>query len=276
MDPITIDLDAYCRRIGYDGPRAPTLAVLRDTCRLHLAAIPFENIDSLTGIVPELDPGALEGKLVRRRRGGYCFEQNTLMKLALRGFGFEVEALGARVRMDMPDDQMTPRTHVLLRAEVEDRSFVVDVGFGGFTPTGPLLFEPGMEQTTPNERYRIDETDDEFTLSANIANAWKRLYRFNRVEQFPIDHEVNNFYVAAWPRSFFRNALVAAKPAANGRHLLFNDRLTFQHSDGRREEEIIETCEALTAVLVEVFGITVPDPPALSAAFRRIRDAREE
>ena len=269
-----IDLDAYIHRIGYDGPREPTLAVLRDLVRLHTLAIPFENLDPLLGRPIGLDPASLDAKLVRDKRGGYCFEQNTLFQLALRSLGFEAKALAARVLLNQPEGAVTPRTHVLLRVEAERRSYLTDVGFGSLTPTGPLLFEPGREQETPHERYRIMRTGREFELFVRIAQDWMRLYRFHLIEHFPIDHEVDNHYVATWPRSFFRNAVIAARPSAWGRHLLFDDRLTFQHPDGRREETTLADADALMTALAGIFGIAVPDEAALAAAFRAILAAR--
>ena len=41
------DLDAYLRRIAYEGPREPSLVTLRAIVAAHSAAIPFENIDVL-------------------------------------------------------------------------------------------------------------------------------------------------------------------------------------------------------------------------------------
>ena len=41
----------------------------------------------------------LERKLVTERRGGYCFEQNLLLKAALEALGAEVEMFLARVRV---------------------------------------------------------------------------------------------------------------------------------------------------------------------------------
>ncbi len=75
-----IDLDAYFRRIGYSGPRTPTLDALRAVVAGHTAAIPFENMDALLGRAPLLAPAALLGKLVGQRRGGYCYEQNALLR----------------------------------------------------------------------------------------------------------------------------------------------------------------------------------------------------
>ena len=72
-------LDAYLARIGYEGPREPSLLALRGIVAAHSAAIAFENIDVLLKRDVSLDLATLQRKLVHRRRGGYCFEQNTLL-----------------------------------------------------------------------------------------------------------------------------------------------------------------------------------------------------
>ena len=93
-----VDLDAYCARVGYAGPCEPTLEVLQSLQRLHPAAIPFEAIDVQLGCGVSLDPAVVDAKLIGARRGGYCFEQNSLFKRVLRTMGFEVSNLLARPR----------------------------------------------------------------------------------------------------------------------------------------------------------------------------------
>src|SRR4051794_21946874 len=98
MRPEVIDLDAYLARIGVRGPlRAdrPTLDLLSEA---HVRTIPFENLDVLLGRPIDLEPSAIERKLVGDRRGGYCFEQNTLMLAVLGQLGFAVRPISARVR----------------------------------------------------------------------------------------------------------------------------------------------------------------------------------
>src|SRR5690606_7025466 len=134
-----LDLDAYCARIGYDGPREPTLATLRALHALHPAAIAFEALDVMLGRGIDLAPAAVEAKLVHQRRGGYCFEQNGLFQRVLAAMGFEVEALLARVLWRTPADAPPrPRTHMALRVMVEGEPWLADVGFGGCVMTAPL------------------------------------------------------------------------------------------------------------------------------------------
>ena len=66
------DLAAYFARIGYDGPRTPTLETLRAIQSLHPQAIAFENLNPLLATPVRLDIESLEEKLIRSRRGGYC------------------------------------------------------------------------------------------------------------------------------------------------------------------------------------------------------------
>src|SRR3546814_6841198 len=82
----------------------------------HIAAIPFEAIDALTGTGVDIGADAVDAKLIGQRRGGYCFEQNGLFLRVLRAIGFAAEGLIGRVRWMLPDDAPdTPRTHMVDR-----------------------------------------------------------------------------------------------------------------------------------------------------------------
>src|SRR5882672_3715315 len=105
-----MDLDAYFERIGWRGPRAATAQVLAALVGHHVRAIPFENFDVLLGRPVRLDLDSLQGKLVRARRGGYCYEHASLFAAVLRELGFTVHCHSARVVMATPRDS-APRTH---------------------------------------------------------------------------------------------------------------------------------------------------------------------
>jgi N-hydroxyarylamine O-acetyltransferase len=134
----TIDLDAYFQRIGYAGVRTPTLETLRELHLLHAQVIPFENLTPLLKQPVNLDAESLQRKLVHERRGGYCYELNGLFALALDALGFRVTRLGARVVYLGDVNSFPPRTHMLLRVDVGDESWIADVGFGGMVLTAPL------------------------------------------------------------------------------------------------------------------------------------------
>ena len=114
-----IDLAAYLRRIGHQGSTEPTVETLRALHLAHVTTFPFENLSSWSGHPVSLSLADLETKFVRRKRGGYCFEGNTLFAAVLRQLGFKVSLHIARVRWMQPPDVETPRTHMLLRVEID-------------------------------------------------------------------------------------------------------------------------------------------------------------
>ncbi|MFD9435164.1 arylamine N-acetyltransferase [Streptomyces sp. NPDC060002] len=127
------ELDAYLRRIGWEGERRADAATLRGVHLAHSRAIPFENLDPLRGTVPSLAPADLIAKLVRGgRRGGYCYEHNMLFATVLEALGFGVTLLTARVVVGAQRFEDRPRTHMALLVEVagDPRPYLADVGFG--------------------------------------------------------------------------------------------------------------------------------------------------
>jgi glyoxylase-like metal-dependent hydrolase (beta-lactamase superfamily II) len=170
-----IDLEGYFRRIGYAGGRKPTLDTLAALHLHHAQAIAFENLDPLLGRPVVLDAASLERKLVHDGRGGYCYEHNLLFAHVLRALDFCVSGLAARVLWTYyPEDAITARTHQLLRVELEDGSYIVDVGFGGQTLTGPLRLEPDLEQLTPHELFRVVQAGDGFKRSPRSVRHGRR------------------------------------------------------------------------------------------------------
>ncbi len=139
-----IDLDAYFARIGYSGAHTPTLALLREIAVAQPRAIPLENLEVIAGGVPQLDLAAIENKLVHGNRGGYCYEQNTLLQAVLIALGFRVTALLARVRFGVPADLITGRSHMTLLVDLPEGPHLIDAGFGNMTLTAPLALTPNQ------------------------------------------------------------------------------------------------------------------------------------
>jgi N-hydroxyarylamine O-acetyltransferase len=264
------DLDAYLSRIEYTGDRAPTLDTLRAIHRRHPEAIPFENLNPFLGLPVRLDVGSLQDKIVVGGRGGYCFEQNLLLAHALRALGFTVQGLAARVLYNVPEGVVTPRGHMVLRIALEGTSYVADVGFGVLTLTAPLRLEPGLEQTTPHEAFRLMSAGDEFVMQAQIRGEWKALYRFGLQEQLLPDYEVVNWYLSNHPQSHFVTGLIAARPAADRRYALRNTELATHYQDGRTTRETLTSPAALRQALSGPLRIRLPDAPQLDAALQRL------
>jgi N-hydroxyarylamine O-acetyltransferase len=266
----SFDLDAYLHRIGHDEPVAPDLTMLQALVRRHTGAIAFENLDSFGGLAPRLDLESLQRKLVRGGRGGYCYEQNLLLRAALAAIGFRVSIRLARVLWGQAEDHVGQRSHMLLQVDLADGPRIVDVGFGGQTLTGVLRLEPDIEQPTPHEPFRLVRVDRDLKLQARIGAAWTSLYRFDLQDQLPIDCEAPNWYVATHPDSHFVTGLSAARPAEGRRYALRDRVLAVHRLDGPTQRHSLKSAPELKTALAEVFSLTLPDGPDLDRALARL------
>lgn len=254
-----IDVRGYLRRIGHGEGLTPSLATLSSLQRAHLQAIPFEGIDPLLGRRIKLDAEALQDKLIRGRRGGYCFEQNTLFGLALRQLGFEVTPLAARSRWGRPDDYpRTPLSHMLLMVQLAEGPVLADVGFGGPGPVRPLPFTPDADLETPLGVYRISHAADGYRLSLRTAEGWTTLYDFTCEPQSPADFEVFSWYASTYPASGFTRTLIASRLDGDRRVNLHNFELTLRGADGAERIELAGP-GALRDALAERFGIALDE-----------------
>lgn len=259
MTAMSIDLDQYFTRIGYHGPRTPRLATLDALTHAHTHRIPFENLDVLLGRPIELATDAIFDKLVRRGRGGYCFEQNGLFLAVLRELGFDAKPLSARVRIDKPRDVTPARTHVFVRVEIAGQSFVTDVGVGALSLTRSLRLHEEGAQETPHETRRIVREDGRYFHQAKLGDVWSDVCEFTLEEMPLIDREVANHFTATHPRSHFKDRLIVARADEDGaRIILVNDTLKVRARDGRAQVTALTSPSALLAALSERFGLTFP------------------
>jgi N-hydroxyarylamine O-acetyltransferase len=270
MPPHELDLDAYLERIGLAVAGAPSLALLRAVVARHTATIPFENLDIVLGRPIRLDIGSLQAKLVDAHRGGYCFEQNTLLRAALERLGFRVSSLMARVVWGASAEAITPRTHMLLRVDLPDGAWLADVGFGHLTPTAPLMLGREEAQPTSHEDYRLRPVDGETLLQVRLGREWRHVYRFSGEVSHPVDHEIGNWFTSTKPDGLFTTNVIAARPGAKCRATLFNGAVTIRDPDNRTERLVPESEAALREALWGHFGIGL-DADELAAVHAAIR-----
>jgi N-hydroxyarylamine O-acetyltransferase len=273
FDTAALDLDAYLSRIGYRGPVSPRLEVLQDIALRHPLSIPFENLNPLVGRPVPLDVSSLQQKLLRDRRGGWCFEHNVLLGTALAAIGFDVTGLAARVMWNMPAGVTMPRSHMVMRVSVDRQPVIVDAGFGGLTLTAPLRLEADVEQETPHEPFRLSRADEYFVVEARVRDQWKALYRFDLQQQAIADYEVTSWYLSTNPKSHFLTTLVAARVLPDRRLALRNTDFTIHHTNGYTERRALLGAGELRDTLERRFGVNVPAGPEVDAAFARIAAA---
>jgi N-hydroxyarylamine O-acetyltransferase len=253
--PATLDLDAYLARISYAGDRNPTVPVLHALHRAHATHVPFENLDILLGRPIRLDLESLQAKLVRARRGGYCFEQNTLFAAVLERLGFRVICLAARVRLGAVG--VGPRTHMLLQVDAEGSTWLADVGFGAGGLLQPIRLEQDHLARQDAGSYRLTEDAGLWVLQSLQGEAWQDLYAFTREPHFAADFDMANYYTSTHPSSYFVQGLTVQLATPNARFLLRN--WEFQVVRGKTvTSHVIADDEELLLVLSETFGLDFP------------------
>ncbi|MDX1631775.1 MAG: arylamine N-acetyltransferase [Thermoanaerobaculia bacterium] len=233
----SFDLQRYLARIERRNVSRVTENALRALHAGHLSAIPFENLDVRLGRRISLDLGDLQDKMVRRRRGGYCFEQNTLFLAALAAVGFRVEGLEARVRPPGATAPL-PRTHMVLSVEAEERAWLADVGFGG---DGPLFPIPMDGETSHQSLARFEVAREESgvrVLRTDLGGPWRELYSFTLEPAYPVDFEMANHYTSTHPESPFVNRLTVQSTTAGRRLALRGRILTEYRPDGEETREL--------------------------------------
>lgn len=251
-----VDLQAYAARIEYAGELTPTLATLHDLHLAHATHIPFENLDILLGRPIRLDLESVSAKLIDARRGGYCFEQNTLFAAVLEAIGFRVTRLAARVRMG--STEVRPRSHMLLGVDVEGERWLADVGFGGDGLLLPLRLKADEVQRHFSWQYRLMVEGASHVLQTSRPDGWLDLYAFTMEEQYAADYEVSNHYTSTFPGSPFVNRLVVQRPGKGVRLTLVNRQLTEQRPDGVSEITLADD-DAVLETLAERFGLRFPE-----------------
>jgi N-hydroxyarylamine O-acetyltransferase len=255
-----VDIDAYLGRIGYRGALAPTETCLAALHEAHLAAIPFENLDVVRGHGVRLDLASLEAKLLRDRRGGYCFEQNTLFKAVLDRIGFGTRILIARVRLGLPPGStlVTARSHMVLKVETPGGAYLADVGFGADGLLRPIPLLPEIVHHMPDAAFRLRQDGREWILEGDVGrDRFSDYYAFTLEAQHPIDIEVANHYTATHPESKFRQILTAQQIQADRRLALRDYRLEIHRHGTVETRELADEAERL-ALLATEFGLDFP------------------
>lgn len=259
-----LDLAAYFERTGGTADRSPTSETLRKLHRAHSLAIPFENVDVVLGRPPRLEIENLQDKLVRRARGGYCYEHALLFAAVLERLGYPVTGLAGRVRGG--SDTLRPRSHAALRVKAEGQWWLADVGFGGERPLEPI---PLIDRTVCEQgswTFRIDALGDgEWVLRSLRPDGWWDLYSVDLARQLPGDYAVQNHYTATHPDSPFVSRVTAQRAAVDVRYALRGTQLWISRPDGATEEREVAKDEVID-VLRDTFGIHLTEEESVALA----------
>lgn len=227
----------YLRYIGIDSIREPDIDFLRELQSNHLLTVPFENWDIHTGRKIELDTDKFIDKILRRNRGGFCYELNGAFAWLLERLGYKVSRLSARV--EMQSGSFGPEfDHLTLLVDING-GYIVDVGFGA-SSLFPLPLS-GEQISEPLSVFRISRTDDGIYMYQSFKeNAWHTEYLFSLN-----DHPLSAFhamceYHQTSPDSPFPKGTLCTKATVDGRVSIRGMMLVESRKEGKTERHISE------------------------------------
>jgi len=263
-----MDVEAYLRRIHYQGPLTPGIDLLRSLHRAHLFAVPFENLDIHLGRKITCDESRFLHKIINERRGGFCYELNGAFAALLRALGFRVTLLSGRVAR--PDGSRGPEfdhlaLRVDLRADLAD-PWLADVGFGDCF-LEPLRLESRAEQPQNGRVYRLTTNSESaagLRLEVMAEGKWKTEYSFIlQPRELPDFAEMCHYHQTS-PDSHFTRQRMCSLATPEGRITLSDEKLIVTRG-GSRQEKLLSGDTLLRdkewrASLSEMFGVVLPEP----------------
>jgi len=259
MDESTAE--AYLRRIGFSAPLVADEASLRALHRAHLVGVPFENLSIHLGEPISLDEGDLVTKIVRNRRGGFCYELNGMFALLLEALGADVTRLAARVHG--AKGLGPPYDHLALAVRLPDGSgpWLADVGFGRHS-VGPLMLDSRTEQHDAAGRFLLADTADG---DVDVLKDGEPQYRMELRRRFLPDFVATCWWQQTSPLSHFTEGPVCSRLTEDGGRISISGRTLIRTSNGSRTEEQLAGDDALLAAYRDHFGITLDRVPGKTA-----------
>lgn len=278
-----LDLDAYLARTGYDGDRKPSLDNLGSLQRAHVLNLRWDTIDGYLYRRVRVDLPSIQDKMLRRGRGGYCFEHTLLFAAVLERFGYAFTAVSGRVQLGADSSAPRPATHAMVIVDLDDRRWLVDVGFGA-SPLEPIELVDGARShggpwpyllrwqtiTHGREGWAVHQRGE----GAEGPPGWLVRQVFTENPQFPIDYAVGNHFVGSNENSPF-----VTRPYVQRLRLDRYDTLdaltwTTEYPDGQPQSRVVEPHE-VPKLLNDVFDIRTDDTEAELLVARLTRWAAE-
>lgn len=244
-----MDVDTYLHRIGATRPGGRTAGDLAALHRAHLLAVPFEDLDIHRGVPIDLDIDALYDKIVRRRRGGFCYENNGLFAALLTALGFDVTLVSA-FSLDDEGSRGPEFDHLRLLAGASGQCWLADVGNGGGF-LDPLPLRPGTYG-----QHRLHRDGELWWIEHRQPDGdWRRNWAWTPQPRALSDFTDRSRFHEHHPDSHFLAHRMCILPTETGRIALVNGVLT-RTVDGDRTERTVDPAEE-PALLAELFGVVL-------------------
>ena len=246
---------AYLNRINYQGSVEPTAAVLKALHYQHMLTVPFENLDIYLGKSIVLNQTTFYHKIVEQKRGGFCYELNGLFAKLLQELGFQVTLLSGRVAIPT-GGYGADFGHLALLVELDDYSWLVDVGFGD-SFREPIGFGPVSEQVRNAYRLVAEEAGYWILLQRpKSAQQESSLYLFTLEPRKLEDFKNLCLYQQTSPDSIFTKGRLCTKATIEGR-ITLRDKVLLITTGTEKQEYPVNSEEHYQSLLKEHFGIVL-------------------
>lgn len=252
------EIRQYLERIGLtekviEGPK--DLELLKTLQYAHVTHIPYENIDIMRSVRLDLSLDGLFDKIVTRKRGGYCFELNSLFNALLVSIGYTTVNCFARYLRGATEIPM--RRHRIIIASSDDmkgRAFA-DVGIGERAPKEALCLEENTLQTAYGEEYRFGKEDFYgWVLWDRHRGEWEKFISFTEEPQIEEDYWGTSYFCEAAPESYFKTEMMLSLKTATGRITVAGDKFRIFDGDNVTETAINNENE-FNAILKKYYDI---------------------
>ncbi|NWS95876.1 ARY2 protein, partial [Mionectes macconnelli] len=275
-----MDIKEYFARISYRGSHSkPDLDTMTDIFQHHIRAVPFENLSIHCGERIELDLEAAYNKIVRKKRGGWCMENNYLLSWVLKTLGYDITLLGGKVYVPERNDYPKEMNHLLLKVVLDGKSYILDGGFGmAYQMWQPMELISGTDQPQTPGVFRFLEEggtwyfekvkrkqmvpNQDASTSHNVEDEGRRpIYVFTLQPRDIEEFRGCNAELQTAPDSPFTTKSVCSLQTADGIRTLVGWKLTEMKYNYRDNMDLVEirmlADEEIEKTLKEKFNITL-------------------
>ena len=244
----------YLQRIGLEIIEIkPNLENLKLLQKQHLLNVPFENLDIHWNRKIVLDTDKFYKKVVKNKRGGFCYELNGLFNELLKAIGYKTKIISARVSKET-NSFGEEYDHLAILTEIDGKKYLVDVGFGDFIAE-PLEFSLDLEQKDANGFYLIRKYDEDcFEVAKKAEKRWNSEYIFKDLERDLSEFAEMCHYHQTSPKTSFTQRKVCSLMTEKGRKTLTNKKF-IETKDRVKIEFDVNSNKEFLEILEREFGI---------------------
>ncbi|XP_061450228.1 arylamine N-acetyltransferase 1 [Rhineura floridana] len=275
-----MNTEEYFTRIGYKGSLEKLdFETLTAIFQHHIRAVPFENLSIHCGETITLDLGQVYNKIVKKKRGGWCMENNQLLSWVLKNLGYNTTILGAYVYNPQQNVYATHMTHLIIKVVIDRTAYIVDAGFGvSYQMWQPLELVSGKHQPQTPGIFRFTEDNgiwyyekirrkqhipnQNFSSSDLLEKKTRRnIYSFSLEPRTVEDFQFQCSYLQTSPDSPFTKKSICTLQTNDGFRALIGWTLSETQYKYEEDMDLVEftmlSDDEVEKTLREKFGITL-------------------